>query len=219
VVTDALEHPWGLAFLADGRMLVSERPGRLRVVGADGTVSAPLAGVPGVAAAGQGGLLDVALSPAFAEDRLVYLSFAEAGEGGASTAVARGRLDAAAGALEGVEIIFRQTPKVAGGRHFGARLVFGRDGRLFVTMGDRGEGEEAQDLGNTIGTVVRLEADGRVPPDNPFVGRPGARPEIWSYGHRNGQGAALHPETGALWQHEHGPRGGDEINIVEAGRN
>lgn len=219
VVTDGLEHPWGLAFLPDGRMLVTERPGRLRVVAGDGAVSAPLAGVPEVYAVGQGGLLDVALSPSFAEDRRVYLSFAEPGPGGASTAVARGRLNADATALDEVETIFRQEPKISGGRHFGSRLVFDRDGRLFVTTGDRGQGEPAQDLSNHVGTVVRIEADGGVPPDNPFVDRADARPEIWSYGHRNGQGAALHPETGALWQHEHGPRGGDEINIVEAGRN
>lgn len=219
VMTEALEHPWGMAFLPDGRLLVSERPGRLRVVVPGGGVSAPVAGVPAVYAAGQGGLLDVALSPNFAGDRLVYLSYAEAGEGGAGTAVARGRLNAAGSELEGTEVIFRQAPKVSSGQHFGSRLVFARDGRLFVTMGDRGQGEPAQDLANHIGAIARLEADGKVPADNPFAGRPGARPEIYSYGHRNGQGAALHPETGALWQHEHGPRGGDEINVIEAGRN
>ncbi|MDX9862141.1 MAG: PQQ-dependent sugar dehydrogenase [Rhodospirillales bacterium] len=219
VVADKLEHPWGLAFLPDGRMLVTERPGRLRVVSGGGAVSAPLDGLPKVYASGQGGLLDVALSPTFAEDRLVYLSFAEEGDGGSSTAVARGRLNAAAGALENVETIFRQQPKVSGGRHFGSRLVFAGDGRLFVTLGDRGQGDSAQDPSNHIGTIVRIEPDGAIPPDNPFVGRADARPEIWSYGHRNGQGAALHPTTGELWQHEHGPRGGDEINIVEAGRN
>ena len=218
-VAGGLEHPWGLAFLPDGRMLVTERAGRLRTVAADGAVSEPLSGVPAVYASGQGGLLDVALSPTFAEDRLVYMSFAEPGEGGASTAVARGRLNGEATGLENVETIFSQRPKVAGGRHFGSRLAFGRDGRLFVTMGDRGQGSPAQDTSNHIGTIVRVEPDGAVPPDNPFVGEAGALPEIWSYGHRNGQGAALHPETGALWQHEHGPRGGDEINIAEAGRN
>jgi glucose/arabinose dehydrogenase len=158
-------------------------------------------------------------SPGFAVDRLIYLSFAEPGEGGASTAVARGRLSDDARTLTDVETIFRQEPKVVGGRHFGSRLVFARDGRLFVTMGDRGLGDAAQDLSNHIGTVARIEADGGVPPDNPFVGRANARPEIYSYGNRNGQGAALHPETGALWQHEHGPRGGDEINIIAPGKN
>jgi len=207
-VATGLEHPWGLAFLPDGRMLVTERPGRLRVVGPDGKVSPPVANLPSVYDSGQGGLLDVALSPGFASDRLVYVSFAEPGPGGASTAVARGRLNAAATALEDVRIIFSQQPKVSGGRHFGSRLVFARDGRLFVTTGDRGKGDPAQDLSNHIGTIVRIEPDGKVPADNPFVGRPGARPEIWSFGHRNGQGAALHPVTGALWQHEHGPRGG-----------
>lgn len=218
-IASGLEHPWGMAFLPDGRILVTERTGRLRVVTATGAVSPPLAGVPPVRAAGQGGLLDVALSPGFGTDRLVYLSFSEPGEGGASTAVARGRLNDAATALEGTRTIFSQMPKVSGGRHFGSRLVFARDGRLFVTMGDRGEGRPAQDISNHIGTIVRIEADGAVPPDNPFVGRAGARPEIWSYGHRNGQGAALHPGTGELWQHEHGPRGGDEINIARAGQN
>jgi glucose/arabinose dehydrogenase len=219
VVATGLEHPWGLAFLPDGRMLVTERPGRLRVVGRDRSVSPPVANLSPVYDSGQGGLLDVVLSPGFATDRLVYISFAEPGAGGASTAVARGRLNSAATALEGVETIFRQQPKVSGGRHFGSRLVFTRDGKLFVTTGDRGKGDPAQDISNHIGTIVRIEPDGKVPADNPFVGRSGARPEIWSFGHRNAQGAALHPVTGALWQHEHGPRGGDEINIPEAGGN
>jgi len=218
-VAGGLEHPWAVAFLPDGRMLVTERAGRLRVVTRDGTVLPPVANVPKVHDSGQGGLLDVALSPSFAQDRLVYLSFAEPGEGGASTAVVRGRLNAAASALEAVTAVFRQQPKVSGSSHFGSRLVFARDGRLFVTLGDRGKGDPAQDLSNHLGTIVRIEPDGKVPRDNPFVGRAGARPEIWSYGHRNGQGAALHPETGVLWQHEHGPRGGDEINIPEAGKN
>ena len=219
LIAGGLEHPWALAFLPDGRMLVTERPGALRLVGAGGSVSPPLSGVPAVYASGQGGLLDVALSPAFETDRLVYLSFAEPGDGGASTAVARGRLSPDASALEGVETIFRQLPKVHGGRHFGSRLVFARDGRLFVTLGDRGQGAPAQDTSNHIGTIVRIEADGGVPTDNPFLGQPGARPEIWSYGNRNGQGAALHPVTGILWQHEHGPRGGDEINVIRPGLN
>jgi glucose/arabinose dehydrogenase len=218
-VADNLARPWGLAFLPDGRMLVTERGGNLRLVTADGTVSAPLGGVPRVAPFGQGGLLDVALPPDFAASRLVYLSFSEPGDDGASTAVARGRLNAAATALDGTEVIFSQQPKVRGGRHFGSRLVFARDGRLFVTTGDRGQETPAQDLSNHIGAVLRLEPDGRVPADNPFVGQAGTRPEIWSYGHRNAQGAALNPRTGALWLTEHGPRGGDEINIAEAGKN
>lgn len=218
-VAGGLEHPWGLAFLPDGRMLVTERPGRLRVVGRDGRPSEPLAGVPQVLARGQGGLLDVALDPRFADNRLVYLSYAEPGEGGtAGTAVARGRLGE--GRLEDVRVIYRQQPKVGGAAHFGSRLVFARDGTLFVTQGDRfAYRERAQDLSVGFGKIVRINPDGSVPSDNPFVGRAGVRPEIWSYGHRNVQGAALHPETGQLWTVEHGARGGDELNRPEAGKN
>ena len=199
-------------------MLVTEREGRLRVVGKDGTVSAPLAGVPRVFARGQGGLLDVALSPTFAADRLVYLSYAEPGEGGAGTAVARGRLGE--GGLENLQVIWRQLPKVGGGNHWGSRLVFARDGTLYVTTGDRySERDRAQDLATTLGKVVRINADGSIPADNPFVKRDGARPEIWSYGHRNLQGAALHPQTGQLWTVEHGARGGDELNRPQGGKN
>ena len=217
-VAGGLEHPWGLAVLRDGRMLVTERPGRLRLVGPDGRLSEPLAGVPQVQARGQGGLLDVALDPRFADTRLVYLSYAEPGEGGAGTAVARGRLGE--GRLEDVRVIYRQQPKVRGSNHFGSRLVFARDGTLFVTQGDRfSYRERAQDLSAGLGKIVRINPDGSVPPDNPFVGRAGARPEIWSYGHRNVQGAALHPQTGQLWTVEHGARGGDELNRPEAGKN
>ncbi len=155
----------------------------------------------------------------FASNGLVYLSYAEPGDGGASTAVARGRLNAASTALENVQVIFRQLPKVSGGGHFGSRLVFARDGTLFVTLGDRRQFEPAQDLSSHIGKIVRINPDGTVPRDNPFVGRAGVRPEIWSYGIRNAQGAALHPQTGALWEIEHGPRGGDELNLPEAGKN
>ena len=222
-VAGGLVNPWGLAFLPDGRMLVTEKAGRLRVVTPTGTVSAPVAGVPDVWAQGQGGLLDVAIDPQFATNRLVYLSFAEAGENGANgTAVARGRLNAAATALEGTQVIYRQTPKVQSSGHFGSRLVFGRDGRLFVTQGDRQQERwrtQAQDLGSGIGKVVRIAADGSVPSDIPFATRAGARPEVWSYGHRNVQAAALHPTTGELWTVEHGPRGGDELNRPQAGRN
>jgi glucose/arabinose dehydrogenase len=217
-VARGLEHPWGLAFLPDGRMLVTERPGRLRLVDRNGRLSDPLGGVPDVFAQGQGGLLDVALSPDFARDRLVYLSFAEPGEGGAGTAVARGRL--AERSLEGPRVIWRQRPKVGGANHWGSRLVFRRDGTLFVTLGDRfNYRERAQDLSVTLGKIVRINADGSVPRDNPFVGRAGAAPEIWSYGHRNVQAAALHPQTGDLWTVEHGARGGDELNRPEAGKN
>ncbi len=218
-VASGLEHPWALAFLPDGRMLVTERPGRLRIVERDGRVSEPLAGVPRVVARGQGGLLDVALDPRFADNRLVYLSYAEPGTGGAAgTAVARGRLGE--GRLEDVRVIYQQQPKVRGSGHFGSRLVFARDGTLFVTQGDRfAHRDGAQDLSIGIGKIVRIKPDGSVPRDNPFAGRAGARPEIWSYGHRNVQSAALHPQTGQLWTVEHGARGGDELNRPEAGKN
>ena len=218
-VARGLEHPWSLAFLPDGRMLVTERPGRLRIVTKDGTLSGPLAGVPAVDDVGQGGLLDVALDPGFAENSTIYLSFAEPGDGGTNgTAVARARLGDAG--LADVKVIFRQQPKFRSSHHFGSRLVFARDGSLFVTTGDRNsQRDKVQDLGTHIGKVLRITPDGGVPADNPFVGRQGTLPEIWSYGHRNLQGAALHPETGELWTHEHGPRGGDEVNITRAGRN
>ena len=217
-ITKGLEHPWGLAFLPDKRMLVTERPGRLRVVGPDGRLSEPLTGVPQVYASGQGGLLDVALSPTFDKDRLVYLSFAESGEGGAGTAVARGQLGDRG--LEKTQVIWRQQPKVSGSNHWGSRIVFRPDGTLFVTLGDRfNYSQQAQDLSTTIGKIVRINPDGSAPRDNPFVNRAGARPEIWSYGHRNVQAAALHPETGQHWTVEHGARGGDELNHPEAGKN
>jgi len=217
-IAKGLENPWGLEFLPDKRMLVTERPGRLRIVGPDGRISEPLAGVPKVYASGQGGLLDVALSPMFDKDRLVYLSFAESGEGGAGTAVARGLLGE--GRLEKTQVIWRQQPKVSGSNHWGSRIVFRPDGTLFVTLGDRfNHSESAQDLSTTIGKVVRINPDGSAPRDNPFVKRAGALPEIWSYGHRNVQAAALHPETGQLSTAEHGARGGDELNHPEAGKN
>ena len=220
-VARGLEHPWGLAFLPDGRLLVTERPGRMRIVARDGTLGAPLAGLPAVVAAGQGGLLDVALDPKFAANALVYWTFSEPatdGGSGNSTAVARGRLEG--NRIAGAEVIFRQRPKVASSLHFGSRLAFAPDGRLFVTLGDRfTRKDDAQTLDNHHGKIVRIEPDGRVPADNPFVGRAGALPEIWSYGHRNVQGAAIHPVTGVLWAHEHGPQGGDELNRVERGGN
>jgi aldose sugar dehydrogenase len=216
-VASKLQNPWGLAFLPDGRMLVTEKPGKLRIVTKDGTKSEPLKGVPEVAAGGQGGLLDVALDPKFAENSLVYLSYSEPGEGGAGTSVARGKLGA--DGLENVDVIFRQKPKISGGNHFGSRLAFSPDGKLFITTGDRFRFEPAQDLSTHIGKVLRINPDGSVPQDNPFVGQSGALPEIWSYGHRNAQGAAIHPETGKLWEHEFGPLGGDELNIPEAGKN
>lgn len=215
-----LEHPWGMAFLPDGRLLVTERPGRLRLVGSDGVVHGPIAGVPEVAAVGQGGLLDVALDPDFAENRLVYLSFAERRPDGLATAVARGRLRADAGALEDVTVIFRQQPAWSGGNHFGSRLAFAPDGTLFITLGERFDlKERAQDLSTTLGKIVRINPDGSIPKDNPFARTTGARPEIYSYGHRNVQGAAIEPSTGRLWTVEHGPRGGDEVNRPQPGLN
>jgi len=218
-VANGLVHPWGLAFLPDGSMLVTERPGQMRIVSKQGDVGAPLEGLPAVDARAQGGLLDVALDPKFADNRFVYWSYAEGdGNGNNGTAVARGRLNGQR--LEQVEVIFRQVPKVKAVAHFGSRLVFARDGRLFVTTGDRlFHRDRVQQLDNHIGKVVRIESDGRAPTDNPFVGRAGAKPEIWSLGHRNVQGAALHPDTGAIWTHEHGPEGGDEVNLTQAGRN
>ncbi len=213
-----LRHPWALAFLPDGDLLVTERVGALQRLSADGRRRTTITGVPDVVAEGQGGLLDVALSPGFADDRLIYLSFAEPGDGRlASTAVVRGRLEG--DALQDVEVIFRQLPKVDTRHHFGSRLVFDRAGDLFITLGDRGQRPTAQDLSSHMGGVIRVRPDGSTPDDNPFVGVADAQPQIWSYGHRNQQGAALNPWTGALWTHEHGPRGGDEINIPQAGKN
>jgi glucose/arabinose dehydrogenase len=218
-VVSGLENPWALAFLPDGAMLVTERPGRLRRIGADGTVSEPISGLPDIFVDGQAGLLDVALSPQFASDRRVYLSFAEPNLRGnkAGTAVLRGRLEG--DALRDVEVIFRQEPKLSSGTHVGSRLVFDAAGFLFVTTGDNRVAEAVQDLDKLQGKLVRIKPDGSVPDDNPFVGREGARPEIWSTGHRNMQGAALHPVTRKVWTSEHGPMGGDELNIPEPGRN
>ncbi|WBL62874.1 PQQ-dependent sugar dehydrogenase [Thauera sp. WB-2] len=215
-----LDTPWSIAFLPDGRMLVTERPGRMRVVGTDGSLSAPIARVPAVHARGQGGLLDVVPSPSFAQDGLIVFSYAEPTQRGARTAVARARLDLERLELREVQRIFAQNEDPSGNQHFGSRLVFAADGTLFVTLGDRGGARErAQALDSHIGKVVRIALDGSVPPDNPFVGRAGVLPEIWSYGHRNIQGAALHPQTGELWTHEHGPQGGDEINRALPGLN
>ena len=218
-----LVHPWGLAFLPDGRLLVTERPGRVRIVGKDGRLSEPLRGVPAVVAGGQGGLLDVALDLDFARTRLVYLSYSEPrGSGTNGTSVARGKLegDGDAAGLADVKVIFRQEPAFSGSLHFGSRLAFARDGNLFVTTGERFHGKErAQDLGTHFGKVIRIRPDGSVPPDNPLVNKSGARPEIWSYGHRNVQAAAINPSSGKLWTIEHGARGGDEVNIPSAGKN
>ena len=220
-VARGLANPWGLAFLPDGRYLVTERAGRLRIVERDGRVGEPVSGLPPVDAGGQCGLLDVVLDPKFADNALVYWSYAEAAEsggGGNSTAVARGKLQG--NALRDVQKIFTQQPLVASRQHCGSRLVFARDGRLFVTLGDRlSRKDDAQNLDNHLGKIVRIESDGQVPADNPFVATPGAKPEIWSLGHRNVQGAALHPRSGELWASEHGPQGGDELNRILPGRN
>jgi glucose/arabinose dehydrogenase len=216
-----LAHPWGLAFLPDGRLLVTERPGRVRLIDKDGKLSAPLAGVPKVYASGQGGLLDVQIGPDFAISGAVYLSYAEPRDGTRNgTSLARGKLvaDGAGGRLEDVKVIFRQEPSYASSNHFGSRIVFSRDGSLFLTLGDRYSArDEAQNPGNHLGKLVRLMADGSPYTGNPK--KPGWRPEIWSIGHRNVQGAALHPQSGKLWTIEHGARGGDEINVPEAGKN
>ncbi|WKE65208.1 PQQ-dependent sugar dehydrogenase [Gallaecimonas kandeliae] len=213
VLASGLEHPWALAFLPDGRQLVSERPGRLRIID-KGKVGPPIQGLPKVAAVGQGGLLDIALHGGW-----LYFSYAEPGPRGANgTAVARAHLRG--GRLTDREVIFRQIPKVRSSAHFGSRLAFAPDGRLFITLGERySRRNEAQNLANSLGKVVRLEPDGSVPADNPFAGHKGVRPEIWSFGHRNVQGAAINPWTGQLWTHEHGPQGGDELNIDLPGRN
>lgn len=217
-ITGGLNHPWGLAFLPDGRMLVTELPGDLHIVSEDGTVSPALKGTPQVVNQRQGGLMDVNIDPNFTENQLVYLSFKEDGSGEtAGTALGRGRL--VDDRIEDFEVIFRQEPKVEGDKHFGNRIVFSPDGSLFLTLGERFQFEPAQDLSNHLGAIVRLNRDGSVPDDNPFVGEADAEDAIWSYGHRNIEAAAIHPETGELWIAEMGPLGGDELNPIERGAN
>ena len=216
-VATGLEHPWGMAFLPDGEILITERPGRVRMVRDGALDPAPIQGVPPVYASGQGGLLDVALDPEFASNRVIYLSYAAPGDDGNSTRVARARLSE--GRLENLEVIFTAEPLVDARKHFGSRLVFDAQGHLFITVGERGQGDRAQDLGQDNGKVIRLYPDGSVPEDNPFVGVGGARPEIFSYGHRNPQGLAIHPQSGIPWLNEHGARGGDEVNVVRPGVN
>jgi len=217
VLASDLNHPWGMAFLSDGRLLITERAGNLRTFTKGGELSEPLTGVPKVLAEDQGGLLDIALDPQFESNQLVYLSFAEPGEAGASTALGRGRLNE--NRIEDFKVIFRQEPKVSGAKHFGGRIVFSPKDDLFLTTGERFKFEPAQDLSSDLGKVIRIKSDGSIPEDNPFVGQDSARPEIWSYGHRNIEGAAIHPKTGALWVAEMGPKGGDELNISEPGKN
>ena len=222
-LASGLEHPWGMAFLPDGRLLVTERAGRLRVLNADNQIGEPVEGVPEVFAKGQGGLLDVALDPDFENNRLIYLSYAKPGTGSdagkATTALGRGTLNADATAIDYFHDIFVELPYIDGEKHFGSRIVFGENGQLFLTLGERFQFEPAQDLGSHLGSVIRIMRDGSVPDDNPFVGRSDAMPEIFSYGHRNIQAAAIDPSTGQLWVAEMGPLGGDELNAVEKGKN
>lgn len=218
-VATGLEHPWAVAFLEEGRFLVTERPGRIRVVEADGKLGPPLGGLPEMAAGGQGGLLDVVLDSGYAGNRTIYFCFSEPGSGGNSTALAKARLAPDRSRLEQVQVIFSQQPKFASSLHFGCRIVEARDGTLFLTLGDRFRRmQDAQTLDNHHGKVVRLNKDGTAAAGNPFAGRAGALPEIWSLGHRNPQGATLGPD-GRLWTNEHGPQGGDEVNVPQAGRN
>jgi len=217
-IASGLEHPWSVALLPDGGFLVTERPGRLRHVSADGAVSAPITGVPQVWAEGQGGLLDVVLAPDFATSKKIFLSYAEAGpDGSAGTAVSTATLGD--GALSDVKLFYRQEPKLVGPNHFGSRIAFDGKGHVFITQGERNDRPTSQKLDMLQGKLVRLNLDGSVPADNPFVGRKDARPEIWSYGHRNMQSLATDPRTGTVWEAEHGPKGGDEINLPQPGKN
>jgi aldose sugar dehydrogenase len=219
-VASGLVNPWSLAFLPDGRMLVTERPGRMRIVTSEGQLSPPLKGVPDVWASGQGGLHDVATDTSFAQNRTIYFCFAERTAGGGRTAVARATLNDSNGRLDDPRIIFRQEGPLSSGNHYGCRIAQASDGNLFVTLGEHfNYRDEAQNLGNHLGKIIRIAPDGSVPADNPFVGRAGAKPEIWSYGHRNEQGLAINPASGDLWETEHGPRGGDEVNIIGKGKN
>ncbi|MCP3663670.1 MAG: PQQ-dependent sugar dehydrogenase [Gammaproteobacteria bacterium] len=216
-VVDGLKHPWGMAFLPDGRILITERPGRLRIVEQGRLDPRPISGLPSIAAEGQGGLMDVALHPDYQNSGWLYLAYVTKGDGGMGTEVIRARLDG--GKLKDREQLFTLDRKTTSGRHFGSRLVFDRQGYLYITVGERGDRPRAQRLDDQAGSVIRLHDDGRIPDDNPFVGSVSGKPEIYSYGHRNPQGVALHPESGAVWSHEHGPQGGDEINIIHPGLN
>jgi glucose/arabinose dehydrogenase len=220
-VAAGLSHPWALAFLPNGRLLVTERPGRMRIVARDGKLSSPLGGVPPVFVQSQGGLHDVVLDRDYAQNQTIYFCYAEPASGRGRTALARARLvDEGSPRLADVKVIFRQEGPLSSGNHFGCRIVQTPDRNLFLTLGEHfTDRNEAQNLANHLGKIVRIRPDGSVPDDNPFVARQGAKPEIWSYGHRNAQGAALNPASGKLWEHEHGPRGGDEINIPAAGKN
>jgi glucose/arabinose dehydrogenase len=219
-VATGLIHPWSLAFLPDGRMLVTERPGRIRLVTPQGQLFPPLKGVPEAWASGQGGMLDVIIDKSFAQNATIYFCFAERTAGGGRTALARAKLDDGNGRLDDAQIIFRQQGPLSSGNHYGCRIVQASDGNLFVILGEHfSTRDEAQNPGNHLGKLIRIAPDGSAPKDNPFVGRADAKPEIWSLGHRNGQGLAVNPATGDLWEIEHGPRGGDEVNIIGKGKN
>jgi glucose/arabinose dehydrogenase len=217
ILAEGLEHPWSLAFLPDDRMLVTERPGGLRIIENGVLSERNIAGLPAVAERGQGGLMDVAVHPLFEKNRWIYLSYTAKDRSGYGTEVVRGELNGYS--LDNVKSIFRALPKSAGGRHFGSRILFDPEGYLYITLGERGDRPRAQDLGDHAGSIIRLRDDGGIPDDNPFVTTRGAKPEIYTYGNRNVQGAALHPKTGVIWTHEHGPQGGDEVNIIKAGTN
>ena len=220
-LTNALDHPWAVEPLPDGRLLVTERPGRMRIISASGQVGEPIGGIPAVAAGGQGGLLDVALAPTFAQDRTIFWSFSEPREGGNGTAIARGVLSADGTRVDNVQVIFRVMPTYNGRQHFGSRIAFGPDGMLYSGFGDRSDRNmrpHAQQLDGHLGKTIRIRLDGSAPPDNPFVGRADAKPEIWTLGHRNPQSLAFDPQ-GRLWEVEHGTRGGDELNLIEKGKN
>jgi len=219
-VATGLVHPWALAFLPDGKMLVTERPGRMRIVSSEGQLSPPLKGVPDVWATGQGGLLDVVTDSGFAQNRTIFFCYSERTSGGGRTAVARAKLNEGSGRLDETKVIFRQEGPLSSGNHYGCRFAQASDGNLFVTLGDHfSYRDEAQSLANHLGKVIRIAPDGSAPSDNPFVGREGAKAEIWSYGHRNEQGLAINPANGELWEIEHGPRGGDEVNVIAKGKN
>lgn len=221
VVAKGLAHPWAVEPLADGSLLVTERPGRLRLIGKDGAMGEPIEGIPPVVAKGQGGLLDVALAPDFATSRRIYWSYSEPRQDGNATSVARGLLSADGRRIDSVAVIFRAMPSYAGDKHFGSRLAFGPDGMLYITLGERSDLKmrpQSQDMNSHMGKIIRVTPDGQVPPDNPFAGRADAKPEIWSLGHRNVQASVFDPQ-GRLWIVDHGPRGGDELNLVEKGKN
>ena len=219
-VARGLANPWALAFLPDGKMLVTERPGRMRIVTAEGQISPPLKGVPEVWASGQGGLLDVVTDKSFAQNRTIYFCFAERADGGGRTSIARAKLNDGNGRLDDVKVIFRQQGPLSSGNHYGCRIAQAEDGNLFVALGDHfTHRDQAQNLGNHLGKLIRIAPDGSVPSGNPFAGRADAKPEIWSYGHRNVQALAINPASGEPWEIEHGPRGGDEVNVVGRAKN